>query len=359
MHKQENILALLEKMGRRTMVPVNGKHVAIHSDFNIDFSNWNWHQGVALYGLWHAGQALGDASYNRFIDEWISMHIAQGVPPPRVNSTAPLLTIASMHEQSPKPEYEKLCNDFATWCMTKAPRLDDGTFDHDAIYHRQVWADTLFMCAFFLAKWGRMTGDQTLLDQAAMQFVNHYRYLGDARTGLLWHGFDDGKKNHIGVLWGRGNGWYSIATTEVLALLGKEHPAYETILGNLRRQFAGIIATQDADSGAWRTVMDEPGSYLEATSTASFACAFLRASELGLVDAGYLDHANRAYARVCDWINDKGEMTHSSAGTPVKADVASYNAIPCAVTPFSQGLALLSLSCAHNAAVRPASVIGS
>lgn len=357
MLKQTNTLDILEKLCRRTMVPVSAKHSAIHSDFHIDFSNWNWHQGVALYGLWQAGQATGDENCNRFIAQWVADRIAEGVPPPRVNSTAPLLTIACMHEQSPKPEYEKLCNDFATWCMTKAPRLDDGTFDHDAIYHRQVWADTLFMCAFFLAKWGRMTGDQALLDQAAMQFVSHYRYLGDKRTGLLWHGYDDGKKSHIGVLWGRGNGWYSVATAEVLALLGEKHPEYETILGNMKKQFEGVLAAQDV-SGAWRTVMDDKTSYLESTSTAAFACAFLRASELGLVDASYREHANRGYARVIDWMNDKGEMTHGSAGTPVKADVASYNAIPYAVTPFSQGLAMLALACAHNV-TRPASLTAS
>jgi unsaturated rhamnogalacturonyl hydrolase len=354
MYKHANTLALLAKLGRRTMVPVNGTHTAIHSDFNIDFSNWNWHQGVALYGLWQAGQALGDSSYDRFIGDWIDLHIAQGVPPPRVNSTAPLLTIACLHEQSPKPGYEKLCNDFASWCMTSAPRLADGTFDHDAIYHRQVWADTLFMCAFFLAKWGRMTGDDALLDQAAMQFINHYRYLADPRTGLLWHGYDDTKKAHIGVLWGRGNGWYAIAATEVLALLGDRHPAHGAILAGLRRQFAGITATQD-DSGAWRTVMNEPGSYLEATCTAALACAFRRAVELGLVDDQCQSIANRAYARLLGWINDKGELTHASAGTPIKPDATGYNAIPYAVTPFSQGLALIALACEHNASRAAAS----
>ncbi|MDR0901841.1 MAG: glycoside hydrolase family 88 protein, partial [Opitutaceae bacterium] len=185
------------------------------------------------------------------------------------------------------------------------------------------------------------------------QFINHYRYLADPRTGLLWHGYDDTKKTHIGVLWGRGNGWYAIAATEVLALLGGGHPAHGAILADLRGQFAGIAAAQDA-SGAWRTVMDDPGSYLEATCTAAFACAFLRASELGFVDAKFRERADKALAQVRQWINDKGELGHASAGTPVKPDAASYNAIPCAVTPFAQGLALLALSCEHNASQPPA-----
>ncbi|WP_145928898.1 glycoside hydrolase family 88 protein [Termitidicoccus mucosus] len=344
MHTRTNTRALLARLSERTMTPASGRHSAIHADFNIDFSNWEWHQGVALHGLWQAGLALDDARHRRFIEEWLAARLAEGIPPKSINTTAPLLTIACLHELHPKAEYERLCRDYAAWCMTQAPRLPDGTFEHDAIYPRQVWADTLFMGALFLAKWGRMTGDGALLDQAARQFVSHYRYLGDPRTGLLFHGYDDTGKTPIGTLWGRGNGWHAIAVTEVLALLGDSHPARATILANLRRQFAGALATQDA-SGAWRTVMDEPGTYLEASCTAAFACAFLRATELGLAaDAGLRAAAGRALERVFGWINENGELTHASAGTPVKPDAASYNAIPYATTPFAQGLALLALA---------------
>ncbi|MDR0902736.1 MAG: glycoside hydrolase family 88 protein, partial [Opitutaceae bacterium] len=128
---------------------------------------------------------------------------------------------------------------------------------------------------------------------------------------------------------------------------GDGHPARAAILANLRAQFAGALAAQDA-SGAWRTVMNEPGAYLEASCTAAFACAFLRATELGFADAGLRGHAGRALARVRGWINENGELTHGSAGTPVKPDAAAYNAIPFAVTPFSQGLALLALARSLN-----------
>lgn len=350
MNTQSTIRALLAKLSERTMKPGSGKHSAIHADFNIDFSNWEWHQGVALHGLWQAGLALDDARHRQFIEAWIAARLAEGVPPKSINTTAPLLTIACLHELYPKSEYEKLCRDYAAWCMTDAPRLPDGTFEHDMIYPRQIWADTLFMGALFLAKWGRMTGDNALVDQAARQFTSHYRYLGEPRTGLLFHGYDDTIKANIGTLWGRGNGWYAIATTEFLALLGDSHPARAAILENLRAQFAGAVATQDKTTGAWHTVMDDPGTYLEATCTASFACAFLRAGELGFVDASYRAHADRAYACVYGWINGNGELTHSSAGTPIKPDAATYNAIPYAMTPFSQGLGLIALARALNSA---------
>lgn len=346
MHTQTDTRTLLEKLGERTMSPASSEE---HSDYMINFSIWQWHQGVALQGLYQAGLALGDSRYRRFITDWIAARLAEanGNLAKSINTTAPLLTLAFLHEETPDPVYEKLCREFADWCMTGAPRLPDGTYEHsctDNVYPQQVWADTLFMGGYFLAKWGRMTGDNALVDEAAHQFVNHYRYLRDPATGLIFHGYDGLAKKHIGVLWGRGNGWYAIAATEVLALLGENHPAYAQILADLRTHFAAAAATQDDESGAWRTVMNEASSYLESTCTAAFACAFSRAADLGFVDASYRTNAARAFEQLEQWITENGGLTHGSAGTPIKPDAASYDAIPYAVTTFSQGLGLLAFA---------------
>ena len=341
---QTDTRTLLEKIGARTMTPPSG---ISHPDFMINFSIWQWHQGVALHGLYQAGLALGDERYRRFIADWFAARLAEGAPGKSINTTAPLLTMAFLHEETPCAEYEKHCREFATWCMEKAPRLPDGTYEHsciDNVYPQQVWADTLFMGGWFLAKWGRLTGDNALVDEAARQFISHYRHLRCPRTGLIYHGYDGLLKKHMGVLWGRGNGWYAIATTEVLALLGEKHPAHAAILADLRAHFAAVAAAQDRESGAWRTVMDEAGSYLESTCTAAFACAFLRAAGLGYVEAGYRDHAARALERLEEWTSENGDLTHGSAGTPIKPDAASYGAIPFAVTTFSQGLDLLAFA---------------
>ncbi len=343
MFTQTDTHSLLDKLGIRTMTPASG---VTHPDFMINFSIWQWHQGVALQGLYQAGKALGDERYRRFCTDWIAERLSEGTPAKSINSTAPLLTVAFLHEETPRPEYEKHCREFAEWCMKSAPRLPDGTYEHsctDNVYPQQVWADTLFMGGYFLAKWGRMTGDDALVNEAARQFANHYRYLRDPATGLIFHGYDGLQGKHIGVLWGRGNGWYAAATAEVLALLGEHHPAHAGILADLREQLAGVAATQDV-SGGWRTVMNEPSSYLEATATAAFAWAFLRAADLGYVDASYRDRAVRAFDLLEDWVNDAGDLTHSSAGTPIKPDAESYNAIPFAVTTFSQGLGLLAFA---------------
>ncbi|MDR0353707.1 MAG: glycoside hydrolase family 88 protein [Opitutaceae bacterium] len=346
MHTLSATRTLLARLAARTIARASASDT--HPDLAINFSTWQWHQGVALFGLHRAHAALGDPAIAAFIDDWLRARLAAGDPPKSINTTAPLLTAAHLFEQTRDARLGRLCQSFADWCLRDAPRLPAGAFEHsctDNVYPRQVWADTLFMGCIFLAKWGRLTGDTALLDEAARQFADHYRLLRDTATGLIFHGYDDGKHAHLGTLWGRGNGWFAIAANEVLSLLGPAHPAHPALLRDLRAHLAAAAAAQDA-SGAWHTVMDAPATYLEATSTAALACALTTATARGHIGAEFSDHTARALERTRSWINDTGDLTHASAGTPVMPDAASYNAIPFAVTPFSQGLGMLALASA-------------
>ncbi|MDR0902985.1 MAG: glycoside hydrolase family 88 protein, partial [Opitutaceae bacterium] len=138
---------------------------------------------------------------------------------------------------------------------------------------------------------------------------------------------------------------FAIAANEVLSLLGPAHPAHAAILRDLRAHLAGAAAAQDT-SGAWHTVINAPGTYLESTGTAAFACALTTAISRGRAGAEFSGAAARAMERVCSWINDAGDLTHASAGTPVMPGTAGYNGIPLAVTTFSQGLGMLALASA-------------
>ncbi|OAM88884.1 glycoside hydrolase family 88 protein [Termitidicoccus mucosus] len=346
MHTLSDTRTLLAQLASRTIARASASDT--HPDLAINFSTWQWHQGVALFGLLRANAALGDPAVAAFIDDWIRARLAAGDPPKSINTTAPLLTVAHLFEKNRDARLGRLCQSFADWCMRGAPRLPAGTFEHsctDNVYPQQVWADTLFMGCIFLAKWGRITGEAALVDEAARQFTDHYQLLRDAATGLIFHGYDGNKRAHIGTIWGRGNGWFAIAANEVLSLLGPAHPAHAAILRDLRAHLAGAAAAQDA-SGAWHTVMDAPATYLEATSTAAFACALTTAAAHGRIGAELSDNAARAMERTRSWINDAGDLTHASAGTPVMPDTAGYNAIPFAVTTFSQGLGMLALASA-------------
>lgn len=225
-------------------------------------------------------------------------------------------------------------------------RLPDGTYEHSCTenrYPQQVWADTLFMGGLFLAKWGRLTGDARCTAECTRQFERHYAFLHDPATGLIRHGFSGLEQRHLGVLWGRGNGWFAAASLEVLPFLDAATPGYATIRANLRRHLDAVIRTQGTE-GAWHTVMDEPGTLPETSCTAAFAYALGGTAAAGIAGPEDAPCRERALAWLHQCVNERGEVLKSSGGTPIKPTADAYNAVPYAVTGFSQGLALLALS---------------
>jgi unsaturated rhamnogalacturonyl hydrolase len=199
------------------------------------------------------------------------------------------------------------------------------------------------MGGLFLAQWGRLIGDARFTAESARQFERHYAYLHDPATGLIRHGYSGLEHRQIGVLWGRGNGWFAAASLAALPYLDAATPEHATIRANLRRHLDGVIRTQGA-SGAWHTVMDDPATLPETSCTAAFAYALGGTSAAGL--AGLRDSLcrERALAWLQQCVTARGEVLKSSGGTPIMPTAAAYNAVPYAVTGFSQGLALLALS---------------
>ena len=336
-------ISLLRRIADRTItVPP----ASTHADFVINFDEWQWHQGVALYGIVRAYKVTGDERYLRFVTDWVDRHLAKGSPAKSINTTAPLLAVTYLYERTHNTRYRHVCEEFAEWCLQQAPRLPDGTYEHSCTenrYPQQVWADTLFMGGLFLAKWGRLTGDARCTAEATHQFVRHYAYLQDPATGLIRHGYSGLEQRPIGVLWGRGNGWFAAASLEVLSYLDATQPGHDILRTNLRRHLDAVTRVQGA-AGAWHTVMDQTDTLPETSCTAAFAYALGGTAIAGI--GGELDGPcyERALAWLYQCVNERGEVLKSSGGTPIKPTADAYNAVPYAVTGFSQGLAMMALS---------------
>ena len=123
---------------------------------------------------------------------------------------------------------------------------------------------------------------------------------------------------HSAEFWGRAVAWYFLALVDVLEQMESASLAssasYQTLLGYLQQLAVGIAAKQDAASGCWYQLLNHDGgfvatsynssysytwslvaNYLEASCSAIFIAAYLKAMRLGLLDAGYMPMAKRAY----------------------------------------------------------------
>ena len=308
---------------------------------------WQWDQGVMMYGLVKAFEKTDDKKIYDFIKYWTDYHLDRMDFGLSINTTAPLLGVMKLLEYEPDNErYLSVCKRFADWCLAEEPRADLGTFEHSCTankYPNQIWADTLFMGCLFLIKWGRFVNEDVYIKEAVRQFILHYHFLGDSKTGLIVHGYDCNVREQKGVFWGRGNCWLAVAAIEALNLIDSSFEGYDKLRKIYESHIKGVLAFQ-SEEGGWHTVINRSDTYIEMSATAAFAYSLTRAVNTGFLGTEYKDAAAKALAVVKADINESGEVMHGSMGTCVMEDYRDYNRIEFGYTYFTQGLTMMLLS---------------
>ncbi len=94
----------------------------------IDISNWEWPQGVGMYGLYKIYKDGGEKGYLDYIINWYDDNIKKGIPERNVNTTAPMLTLTYIYEETGRRDYLELITDWADWVYTKMPRTEEGGY---------------------------------------------------------------------------------------------------------------------------------------------------------------------------------------------------------------------------------------
>jgi unsaturated rhamnogalacturonyl hydrolase len=313
----------------------------------VSFESWEWPQGVGLYGLSRLWDRSGDEALLATIEGWYDRRIAAGLPEMNVNTTAPLLALSQIWRKKRQPRFEAILADWAERIVATMPRTPEGGFQHnvsDRINNGELWDDTLFMVALFLASYGQASGRRVFVDEAERQFLVHARYLADVKSGLWFHGWTfDGRHNFARALWGRGNSWITVGILDLLELAEISPPVRDFLLGVFTAQIDTLLTLQ-APSGAWHTLLDDPDSYEEISATAGFGYGLMKAARLGFSGAECRRSGLRALERVMANISADGVVSNVSYGTRMGRDLQFYRDIPIQPTGYGQALAILCLS---------------
>ena len=104
------------------------------------------------------------------------------------------------------------------------PRTSEGGFWHKQIYPSQMWLDGLYMGEPFYAEYAATFHEDAAFDDIARQFVLMELHSRDAKTGLLYHAWDESRKQRWANpatgrspnFWGRAMGWYAMALVDTL-----------------------------------------------------------------------------------------------------------------------------------------------
>lgn len=313
------------------------------------WNGWEWTHGVGLYGIYKHWELTGDKKAWDIMIDWFEARFKEGSPSRNINTVAPFLTLAYLFERTGNRTYLPYLDVWAEWVMNGLPRTEENGFQHivyNSVNNQQLWDDTLMMSVLPLAKIGLLLNRPHYVEEAKRQFMLHIKYLTDRKSGLWFHGWTfEGKHNFAEALWARGNSWVTIAIPEFIELL--DLPAHDAtrifLIETLEAQIKALKKYQ-APSGLWRTILDDETSYEEASASAGFAAGILKATRKGYISKElYEDMGIRAGKAVRAHINDAGELTQVSFGTPVFNSIQEYKDIPLTSMPFGQAMAILCL----------------
>jgi unsaturated rhamnogalacturonyl hydrolase len=268
-------------------------------------SRWSYESGVVLRGIEEVWRDTGDAKYLEFIKSNVDMFVgADGsiegyrLEAYDVNGIAmgkalfPLL--AESKNEADRERYRKAAALIRSQFKTH-PRVSEGGLWTKQIYPHQMWLDAIYMASAFLARFGQVFGDPAALDDATNEIIVLEKHARDARTGLLYHGWDESRQqrwadSETGTspsFWGRGMGWWAMALVDVLDCLPEDHPRRTAVIDVLRRTATAVAAVQSKSSGIWYQVLDAEGrdkNYAESSASAMFVYALAKG-----VRRGYLD----------------------------------------------------------------------
>lgn len=323
-------------------------------DFGI--REWDWPQGVGLYGLLKIMETDNNEEYKEFLHDWFKENISQGLPSRNINTTTPLLTLAELNDMYHDPEFEKLCLDWADWLMNCLPRTKEGGFQHVTsangdrqgvrLNENEMWIDTLFMTVLFLNKMGQKYKNEEWINEGIHQVLMHIKYLYDTKTGLFYHGWTFNERNNFGgIFWCRGNSWFTLGILDYVDMFkGSLNPGVKTFIIDTYKAQTAALKKLQSKSGLWHTVLDDPTSYEEVSGTAAIAAGIQKGIRLGILDDSYLDCAERAIKGILKNIDKDGTVLNVSGGTGMGMNADHYKNILIAPMAYGQSLTILALA---------------
>lgn len=184
-------------------------------------------------------------------------------------------------------------------------------------FHNDM-SDALFMATPILAATGHLTGQRRYFDAAAAHVAAmRERCLRPDGLYRHWPGCE--------AAWGRGNAFPALGLAWALTYWPDDHPARGELIAALVNHLSVLRRHQDAASGCWRQVIDEPASYPEYSCTAMIGTAVLRAIRRGWVPRDeYQPQVERAWRAIVQRTSPDGRLVQVCVSTGKLPTVEAY-----------------------------------
>lgn len=277
-------------------------------------TKWSYDMGVVLKGFEGRWMNTGDVRYFNAIQSKIDWFVQPDgsiknyeLNEYNIDHVNNGKLVLLLYRVTGKEKYKKAADHLRDQLRTH-PRTNEGGFWHKKIYTNQMWLDGLYMGAPFYAEYAMLFHEDTAFNDVANQFIWMEKHARDAKTGLLYHAWDEskqqqwadkttGKSPHF---WGRAMGWYSDAIVDALDYFPVNHPKRKALIDILNRLVIALEKQQDKTTGLWYDVMNYNGpgkekNYFEASASCQFVYAIAKGVRKGYLPAAKISIAKKAY----------------------------------------------------------------
>ena len=280
------------------------------------FKRWNYDEGVLLKGIEGVWEQTANRDYFKYMQQSMDNLVnadgtaITGFNPTDYNIDNVLCgrNLLTLYKVTAKPKYYTAAALLRKQLNTQ-PRTPEGGFWHKQRYPNQMWLDGLYMGEPFYAEYSATFNDKAAFDDVANQFILMYTHGVDAKTGLLYHAWDESKKERwanpqtgtSANFWARADGWYMMALVDVLDFIPQDHPKRAELVSILNKLATAIKQYQDPATGVWFDVLDRAdlkGNYLESSASSMFVYALSKGVRNGYLPQSFLPIANKGYAGI-------------------------------------------------------------
>src|SRR5215216_1854798 len=275
-------------------------------------AKWTYDHGLVLKGIERVWHNTGDKQYLDFIQRSMDHFVTNdgsirtySIDDYNIDNILPGRNLLFLYRITGQEKYRKAAALLREQLKTH-PRTSEGGFWHKKIYPSQMWLDGLYMGEPFYAEYAVTFNEDAAFDDIAKQFILMERHARDDKTGLLYHGWDESRKQRWSNpntgrspnFWGRAMGWFAMALVDTLDHFPRNHPQRAELVAILNRLSQAVAKYQEPRSGLWYQVLDkagEKGNYLEASAACMFVYALTKGVRNGYLSAPYRQVAQKGY----------------------------------------------------------------
>ena len=299
------------------------------------YNRWMYQNYMIAEGIKSMGDALGRPEFSSYKEKQLmyycdSFNNINGptkkwyLEPTALWHSGMVASFTELQAKSDHPEIARGISYFQSM-LDKAPKIADGTF----VRNKRRWKsngvqiDDLYMLVPYWVRKSKQSGDIKYLEKAIEETLNYYKYLWNPQTKLmhcLWLEKKPEAKIHH---WGRGNGWFVLAITDLLHFVPETHPKRTDLLKVYNNVMLGLIARQNKD-GLWHQVVNHPESYTETSSSGMFTYSLLLGSRKGWLPSSARTAGIKGWNGLQTKLTDKNQLKDVCVATDMSEDVQYF-----------------------------------